>query len=813
MVRLSPYKIDVKDEKKTYEELIDELASLREQVDVLKKNENRYIQLLQSNQSVKDALSRFEAVIENTPMVAIQGFNRDGVICHWNRACQQLYGYSPEEAVGKRMQDIIIQNEDIEQFNSAIEEIIRTGKPLPCITWKLKTKSGDRIWAYSSMFPIFEQGKIVEIFCMDVDITARKKLEESLQQGEEQLRTLINAMPDIVCFKDGEGRWLEANDFDLRLFELENTSYRGKKDSELAKISEHYRDAFLKCEETDEMAWRSKKICRNEETIRKPDGTLMTFETIKVPLYYPDGSRKGLVILGRDITERKIAENRLKKAYESLEIMVEERTKELLQAKNTMQAIIETVPIGVVMAEKNPDRITYFSKNAIDILGGDISSTSFDKGGPIPYKIFKPDGSIFDQDKLPLQRSLREGVYFKNVEAKICRKDGSEVLILISSAPVFDTSHNIIAAVACLIDVTELKEASNALKESERFLNNILDGIQDGISVLDKDMNIIRVNHAMEKWYQQMMPLEGKKCYYAYHKRQKPCEICPSIRTFRTGAIQCDIIKDTHGWTELYSFPIMDKDGHVSGIIEHVRDITDRKKAEDELLEAKSQAELYLDLMGHDINNINQVAMGYLEMAGDILNKDSEAKKFIQKPLEMLKSSSKLIDNVMKLKLARAKEIMFTRIEIGKILDELKEEYSSVKGKEITINIKKPDRIFVNANELLRDVFSNLIGNAIKHSLPGKPVKIDINIEKKMFDNTGHYMIAIEDNGPGIPDSMKSSIFDRLRRGTTDTSGKGIGLYLVKTLVENFNGRVWVEDRVAGDNTKGCKFVIMLPSA
>jgi len=142
----------------------------------------------------------------------------------------------------------------------------------------------------------------------------RVRLEQNLAEAGMQLRTLINAMPDIVCFKDGEGRWLEANDFDLRLFQLEGVDYRGKTDAELAAYQDFYREAFLGCVDSDEEAWRAGQMVRGEEVIPRPDDAPMIFDIIKVPLFNPDGSRKGLVVVGRDITQRKRAEERLKLA-------------------------------------------------------------------------------------------------------------------------------------------------------------------------------------------------------------------------------------------------------------------------------------------------------------------------------------------------------------------------------------------------------------------------------------------------------------------------------------------------------------------
>ena len=79
-------------------------------------------------------------------------------------------------------------------------------------------------------------------------------------------------------------------------------------------------------------------------------------------------------------------------------------------------------------------------------------------------------------------------------------------------------------------------------------------------------------------------------------------------------------------------------------------------------------------------------------------------------------------------------------------------------------------------------------------------------------DGKEYSRISIEDNGPGISDEVKEKLFARFSRGETKAKGKGLGLYLIKTLVEDFHGKVWVEDRVPGDHTKGAKFVVMLPA-
>jgi|GEM_PF-595768 len=141
-------------------------------------------------------------------------------------------------------------------------------------------------------------------------------------------------------------------------------------------------------------------------------------------------------------------------------------------------------------------------------------------------------------------------------------------------------------------DITETKQAEEALKTNEKFLSDVFDSIQDGISVVDKELNIMRVNNTMKKWYSHKLPLEGKKCYEAYQDRIKACDYCPSLHSLKTGKLESKevIIKvkdGSDGILEVYSFPLTDEKNNITGVIEYVRDITKRKQAEQALRESE----------------------------------------------------------------------------------------------------------------------------------------------------------------------------------------------------------------------------------
>lgn len=151
---------------------------------------------------------------------------------------------------------------------------------------------------------------------------ARKSIKlshASLKEQEELLRTLINATPDIICFKDAQGRWIEANQADIELFKLTGVDYFMKTDAELAAYSPTHKEALENCMASDKITWQKRKITRSDEEIPGPDGSMRTYDVFKIPLFNPDETPKGIIVWGRDVTDRKKEEQKLAKALAKAE--------------------------------------------------------------------------------------------------------------------------------------------------------------------------------------------------------------------------------------------------------------------------------------------------------------------------------------------------------------------------------------------------------------------------------------------------------------------------------------------------------------
>lgn len=266
-----------------------------------------------------------------------------------------------------------------------------------------------------------------------------------------------------------------------------------------------------------------------------------------------------------------------------------------------------------------------------------------------------------------------------------------------------------------------------------------------------------------------------------------------------------------HGtWLYFTASPVRGPDGGIIGAMETLEDVTERKQAETALVGAKEQAELYLDLISHDINNLNQVGIGYLEIALEHLQLSASDRDLIRNPLEALRDSSRLIANVAKLQRVKASNALLEPIDMGLVLGEVIDHCKSAPDRNLMIRYSQTTGLMVMANELLRDVFSNLIGNSIKHS--SGPLTITVEVNRVNRNGKSYFEVSIEDTGPGIPDGSKIGIFEQFHRGGTSTKGRGLGLYLVRELVESYGGEVRVEDRMPGNFNQGARFVVMLPA-
>jgi signal transduction histidine kinase len=256
--------------------------------------------------------------------------------------------------------------------------------------------------------------------------------------------------------------------------------------------------------------------------------------------------------------------------------------------------------------------------------------------------------------------------------------------------------------------------------------------------------------------------------------------------------------------------------------------IWEEKDNYEKIIKEKKHSELLVDLITHDIGNYHQIIQGSLGLVISLVKKNKtnvspqdgeKISSLLNTAKTALTRSQSFVDNIRRLeRLYRQKDL---KLISRNVPDAINSAYSTVErtlynnnphGKKITLSIVhdgNPLDINIMAEDLLDEIFINLFSNTVKYTDLSE-VKIDVIINDYFIGGTKYWMITISDNGTGIPDSIKKELFERFY---SKAKGGGLGLSIVRALVERYNGKVWVGDRVYKDYTKGTTFGMIFPAS
>ncbi|WP_424356726.1 PAS domain S-box protein [Methanocella sp. MCL-LM] len=561
------------------------------------------------------------------------------------------------------------------------------------------------------------------------------------------------------------------------------------------------------CEDLD----RSREEGVFETTYQRRDGDIFPVEisTQRVVL----GDELAFVEIIRDITERK-------KADESV-----------IRLQATLEKSQEIANLGSWELDLENNRLTW-SDEAYRIFG--LKPQEFGATYEAFLAIIHPDDRAAVDDAY--SSSVRLGKNAYEIDHRILRMRGGEIRYVHEKCEhIRDGSGNITRSVGIVQDITERKRAEEArerllqeIDEQRNRLKAILDSLPVGVWIADNTGKVILINDIARVIWGGKAPASNSIEDYGQYKfwwsdtgELARAEDMPLARAITHGETRKNVLIDIERFdgtsgTELISgAPIRDSKGEIIGGVVIIQDISELMRTEEELKAAKAQAELYLDLMGHDISNMHQIILMQLELALGVLDEegklDARYRDMLDIPLKTLERSVNLIHNVRMLQKVRSGEYRAEPLDLGPVIEEIVNTYSKVPGRNVTINYAHSSGYRVMASPLIKDIVSNLVDNAVKHAQD--PVQISIAVDKVEQKGIAYYRVSVEDNGRGIPDEKKDLIFLRFKRGQTAVKGTGLGLYIVRTLVESFDGKVEVEDRIPGDHTLGARFNVYLPVA
>ena len=233
----------------------------------------------------------------------------------------------------------------------------------------------------------------------------------------------------------------------------------------------------------------------------------------------------------------------------------------------------------------------------------------------------------------------------------------------------------------------------------------------------------------------------------------------------------------------------------------------------DDMEKEKDKSKLYLDLLTHDIANLNTPLYSYFDMMIKDEKLDAHSKEIMKKSYAQVEKISLLLSRVRKLSKAEFEEMEEEKsCNPSEILQQSVHELRrAFPHRKIDVLINDLEgKVLVAAGEMLDEVFFNILHNSVKYS--PRDVQIDITLEEMELQGKWYCAIRFCDSGSGLTDEMKAQVFDKPKAAAASFArGFGIGLSTCKKLVEKYGGNIWVEDRVKGDNKKGACFVVTLP--
>ena len=575
---------------------------------------------------------------------------------------------------------------------------------------------------------------------------------------------------------------------------------------------------FIHPDEKDELSDFIKRLIKEGEARREGrllnkngDWNWMDIWAKLVPV--GDKKWNGIVVM-RDISESKEYENKLK--------ISEERYRLISENANDMIAVI-TEDLKLEYTNSKPlKRILGY--NIEEILGKNL------------VKFIHPEDIQLALDAL--RKGTKKG--YNKIQLRFKHKSGTYRWLEIGGQA-FKDPRGEYKGIIISRDITEQKKSMEKIKESEKTIRKFIESSYDGIVLTDENGFIIEWNEALEiitgltKENALNKPI-WEIINSTLPKFLKNDSLKSAIETEYRNALMgkhrawLNRIRDVKlerpnkelRTIQQLSFTMETVLGNRLGAI--CRDVTDIKKYQDniaksekEYREAYDRANFYKDLFAHDINNILQIINSSAEILQIIVEETHDYPKIpdlAKKIRKQVSRGAKLVNDVHTLSELEKEHTKLVPVNIYPLLKEsIKINKKTYEDKKINIKLNSDYmEIVVNADNYLKQVFDNLLINSIKYN---DNEQIDIQIRISDFQDKSNNFVKLEftDNGIGIKDDHKEEIFKKGYRESKGTKGMGIGLALVKKILNLYNSKIWVENRVKEDYTQGSNFVILIPSS
>ncbi len=752
------------------------------------------LQLEQANAELTRVFNNIDEVIYSARRNPYQ-------IMQWSEACYKVYGYTSEEFIRRSyLWYELILPEDKHTIDD-LNDMMLTGQ-VSTVEYRIRHRDGRIRWIEACVTPTLnDKREIVRVDGVNRDITERKNAQQALRDNEQRFRALIEKSKDGVALADKDGV--------IQYVSPAITAILGYTQAELlgqtAAIFRHP-DATGEAKVEKAQIPPGASISRVLRA-RHKDGSSRWVE-ITATNQFDNPAVKAMVTNFRDVTAQKQAEERLQ------------------NSEKRFRALIENNKEGLALSDRER-RFIYISPSVVNIMG----YTAAEMVGSTAQDLYHPDDKAAIND---LVMQIIDGrQLFATTQVRMRHKDGNYRWIELMLSNQFDDPA-IQAMVTNFRDITVRVQATEALAHSEQRFKYLIEKNQDIIALSGSDGNISYMSPSVvEVLGYRPEELVGTSALELMHPEELPANIghltwCNE----NPGKAMFMILRLRHKngswlWMEASSISHLDSPA-VNAIVSNLRDITERKKIQDELfelnrsleekvkerteqLEESNRAlESFSSLAAHDLQSPLRVLAGYVSLLRREYEQElpTDAHTLMDVIVKQTGRMKQLITDLLAFSRASHAALDREPADLTHMVQEkVDEQLMALTGQPMP-EIVLHDLGTSNCDAgLMREVWANLVSNAIKYSNKSEKPRVEIGVRHS--DEGAVYYIS--DNGVGFDIKAAEKMFQLFQRmhSSSDFEGTGLGLALVKNIVNKHGGRIWAESAPG----QGATFLFTLPEA
>jgi PAS domain S-box-containing protein len=760
----------------------------------------------QAELKIKESEEKYRLLV-NYSRDPIFVFNPDESYRFVNEAFASAFGKTPEEIIGKTPHSIF-SYEEAEKRLMLVRKVFETGERKD-IEVKVQTASGEERHFLTIVDPIQDNtGKILWVSCISKDITKRKLAEESIRKMGEHFQALIEKAPDGIALISSDGNFKYISPSAKKMFGYtEKDEVIGHPDQYT-----HPDDLPMVLTELGKMLADPAYVPTLQYRFIDKQGSWRWIETtFSNLLAHP--SVESIVLNFRDITERKQAEEEIIKARLKAE-----------ESEEFFRSIFENSPVGKSITSLDGDLKT--NKAFSNLLG-----YSFEEFQTKSFKdITHPDDMQKTIDAVDtLLKGQKSSIQF---EKRYLHKNGSTVYADVVTTLQKDRNGKPMFFITSVNDITVRMQFETEIRKKEERFRSVIQAVSEGIILQDHEGRIVTWNPAAERIFGlTAKEAEGQISTELMWKTFRedgtpfPGEEHPSLISLKTGESCLDVVMGVQTWQGNFTWikvntnPLFRQNkSKPYAVVISFSDITERKRVEAELINAKEHAEesdqlksSFLANMSHEIRTPLNSIIGFSDLLNDPDYDEQQKSQFTRTIIDNGNNLMVIISDIMDLSMITAGQMKFRTSHFSpkNLLEDLMIEFGlKASDKGIELRISTPPEVeglvVESDNYRIRQILANLIGNAIKFTSHGF-VEFGFSVKDH------HVEFQVEDTGIGISKDHFETIFDRFRQieitKTRRYGGNGLGLAISKNLAELLGGRIWVDSEVG----KGSLFHFSIP--